>query len=439
MTTEAFLDADLVEVGPGSESSCRLEIRNTGSIVESYAIEVLGEPADWTSVEPPAVTVYPGDTGTALVRFHPPRSAQVVAGDRPFAVRVTPTERPDAQVVPEATVRVLPFAAVAPEILPRTSHGRRTGRHEVSVANVGNIPLGVALSGSDPNNQLAFAIRPEVLTVAPGEAAFVQVRARSRKWLWRGQPVTRPFQVDVVADEVEPARLDAATVQQPVLPAGIGRVVAALLVLALLGAGLWYALLRPSVKSLAEEAAQEQVAPVAQQAQAADTRAQEAQTKADQAAAAVSAAPVAPRPTRSPSPTAGTGVPALPPGADSFSRRLAVTAPAGATRTDQYTVPARRVVVLTDIFLQNPQGDEGRLDLVIDGTTVQTVALQNFRDLDYHVVSPIEIPADAVVTLRVNCRQAGTALDGVGGGGGQCRDFALLNGYIRTVSRSPEP
>ncbi|GGM52238.1 hypothetical protein GCM10011608_41400 [Micromonospora sonchi] len=437
MSTEAYLDADLVVVSPGSEASCRLEIRNTGPIVESYAIEVLGEPAGWTSVEPPVVTVYPGDTGSVVVHFQPPRSAQVVAGERPFAVRVTPAESPDTQVVPEGTVRVLPFSAVTPEILPRTSRGRRTGRHEVSVANVGNIPLGVALNGSDPNNRLAFAIRPAELTVAPGEAAFVQVRARARKLLWRGQPVTLPFQVDVVTDDLPPARLDAATVQEPVLPQGIGRVVAALLVLALLGAGLWYALLRPTVKSLAEEAAQEQVAPVAQQARAADTRAQEAQTKADQAAAAVSAAPAPPRPSPSASPPVG--VPALPPGARSFSRRLAVTAPARATRTDQYTVPSRRVFVLTDIFLQNPQGDEGRLDLVIDGTTVQTVALQNFRDLDYHVVSPIEVPAGAVVSLRVNCRRAGTALDGAGGGGGQCRDFALLNGYIRTVSRTPAP
>ncbi|WP_341716238.1 hypothetical protein QQG74_19720 [Micromonospora sp. FIMYZ51] len=438
MTTEAYLDADLVEVSPGSESTCRLDIRNTGSIVESYAIEVLGEPAGWASADPPLVTVYPGDTGSAVVRFQPPRSAQVVAGDRPFAVRVTPAESPDAQVVPEGTVRVLPFAAITPEILPRTSRGRRTGRHEVSVANVGNIPLGVALAGSDPNNRLAVAIRPAELVIAPGEAAFVQVRARSRKLLWQGQPVTLPFQVDVVTDDVPPARLDAATVQEPILPQGIGRVIAALVVLALLGAGLWYALLRPSVKSLAEEAAQEQVAPVAQQAQAADTRAQEAQSKADQAVAAAAGATSAPpRPNPTPSRTPEVGVPVLPPGADSFSRRLAVTAPARATRTDQYTVPSRRVFVLTDIFLQNPQGDEGRLDLIIDGRTVQTVALQNFRDLDYHMVSPIEIPAGAVVSLRVNCRQAGTALDGAGGGGGQCRDFALLNGYIRRVAPSP--
>ncbi|MFD0823199.1 hypothetical protein ACFQ0D_33900, partial [Micromonospora zhanjiangensis] len=133
------------------------------------------------------------------------------------------------------------------------------------------------------------------------------------------------------------------------------------------------------------------------------------------------------------------GRPAVPPGADSFSRRLAPTAATGGTGTDIYIVPSRKVFVLTDIFLQNPQGDEGRLDLSVDGTTVLTVALNNFRDLDYHMVSPIEVPAGKVVSLKTTCRRAGTGLDGAGGGGGRCRDFALLNGYTRTPAATPRP
>ncbi|MDZ5446382.1 hypothetical protein U2F26_27220 [Micromonospora sp. 4G57] len=70
---------------------------------------------------------------------------------------------------------------------------------------------------------------------------------------------------------------------------------------------------------------------------------------------------------------------------------------------------------------------------MVDGRTVLTVALANFRDLDYHMVSPIEVSAGRVISLRTNCRRAGTALDGAGGGGGQCRDFALLNGYTRSA------
>jgi hypothetical protein len=445
MTTDANLDTGLVEVSPGGEASCRLEVRNTGPIVESYVIEVLGDAAGWAQAEPPSLAVYPGSAESVTISFRPPRSAQVPAGERPFAVRVTPTENPDEEVVPEGTVRVLPFAELAPELLPRTSRGRWGGRHELSVANLGNVPVGLALTGGDPDNRLRVAVDPPNLGVAPGEAAFVRVRVRSRRLLWRGHPVTLPFQVAVASEETPPAVLDGATVQEPLLPQGLGRVVAALVVLALLGAGLWYALLRPSVRSLAEEVAQERVAPVAQQASAADSKAQEAIDRTDPNAAPRPSGPTPsnppvppPAPTRSPSPTPPAAAPALPPGAQSANRRLSVTAGTGATRTDQYTVPSGRVFVLTDIFLQNPQGDEGRLELVVDGATVLTVALNNFRDLDYHMVSPMEVRAGRVITLRAACRKAGTTLDGAGGGGGQCRDYALLNGYTRTAS-TPAP
>lgn len=437
MTTDAHLDTDLVEVGPGSEATCRLEVRNGGPIVESYLFEVLGEPAGWASVDPPSVTVYPGAVESVTVRFQPSRSAQVPAGERPFAVRVTPAENPDGQVAPEGTVRVLPFAEVASEILPRTSRGRWGGRHDLSVTNLGNVPLGLALAGRDPDRKLTVVVRPPQVTVAPGEAAFVRVRARARRLRWRGHPVTLPFQVDVTSDDVPPASLDAATVQEPLLPQGLGRLVAALLVLALLGAGLWFTLLRPTVRSLAEEAAEERVAPVAQQARDAGTRAQQADSKAQQAVDAVR--PGQPTPSNpvlppSPTPTGRPGVPTIPAGGESFIEPLSVTVGNGGTRTDRYTVPSGRVFVLTDIFFQNPQGDEGRLELLVDGRTVLTAALNNFRDLDYHMVSPIEVPAGDAISLRVTCRRGGNALDGAGGGGGQCRDFALLNGYTRSTA-----
>ncbi|MFF3852942.1 hypothetical protein [Micromonospora sp. NPDC002575] len=434
MTTDANLDTGLVEVSPGGEAACRLEVRNAGPIVESYAIEVIGDAAGWAHAEPATVSVYPGSAELVTVRFQPPRAPQVAAGERPFAVRVTPIENPGGQVAPEGVVRVLPFAELAPELLPRTSRGRFGGRHELSIANLGNAPIGLALAGGDPDNRLRVAVRPPNLGVAPGEAAFVRVRVRARRLRWQGHPATLPFQLVVSSEETPPATLDGATVQEPLLPQGLGRVVAALVVLALLGVGLWYALLRPSVRSLAEEVAQEQVAPVAQQASVADSKAQEAINRTSPSAPPSGPTPGNPPVPPSPTPTPPPAAPALPAGAQSTNERLAVTAGTGVTRTDQYTVPSGRVFVLTDIFLQNPQGDEGRLELVVDGATVLTVALNNFRDLDYHMVSPIEVRAGRVISLRANCRKAGTTLDGAGGGGGNCRDYALLNGYTRRGS-----
>jgi len=431
MTTDASLDRPVLEAAPGDEAVCLLEISNTGQIVESYALEVLGETAPWTVVDPPTLAVYPGTAAQVALRFRPPRAATVPAAELPYAVRVTPAEHPEEVAVAEGVLRVLPFVETTAEIVPRTSQGRRGGRHEVAVTNLGNVALPVAIAAEDPDDRLEFAFRPEQLTLGAGEAAFVVVHARPRRVLWRGHPVTLPFRVMVMPQDAPPAVLDAGTVQQPLLPRNLGRLVAALVVLMLLAGGVWYALLRPAVTSLAKEATRTELAPIARKADAADTTARRAEQQAAEAKEAAGGAP-APSPTAS---APGSGLPGAPAGATAFSRRLAAAGGSGTTRTDTYTVPARRTLVITDIVLQNPQGDEGRLDLVVDGATVLTVALNNFRDLDYHLVSPIEVPTGRTVTMRITCGRPGPALVGASGGA-QCRDFALLSGYQRTVARA---
>ncbi|WP_213450321.1 COG1470 family protein [Rhizomonospora bruguierae] len=431
MSTVAALEQPAVEVLPGAEAVCGLRIRNDGPIVESYAIEVLGDVAEFASAEPSTLSVFPGTDGYALVRFTPPRTSRVPAGDLPYAVRVMPVERPDDQVVPEGLVRILPFTETGAELTPRTSKGWRGARHEVAIDNRGNVPLQVGVGGSDPDNRLAIATRPAALTVAPGQAAFVTVAVRPRRLLWRGQPVTYPFQVLLAPEADPPVTLDGATVQTPLVPRGAGRVLAALLILLLLGAGLWWGVLRPAVRSAAREATAEQIAPVQQKAVEASAAAE----KAVQAASGGGGA--ATQPTGgAPAPTP-TAVPpgTVPDGTTPVTRRLTTSSGGGGTDTSRYTVPAGRTITLTDIFFQNPQGDDGRLDLLVDGQTLFTQSLANFRDLDYHLVSPIEMKAGAVVSLRVTCGAPGRTLAGATGGT-RCREFALLGGFQR---RTPTP
>ena len=89
--------------------------------------------------------------------------------------------------------------------------------------------------------------------------------------------------------------------------------------------------------------------------------------------------------------------------------------------------------MVTDLYLQNPQGDEGRLELMVGDRVYLTWSLANFRDLDYHSVSPIEVAPGAAVALRTTCTRAGTPL-AAGGAAGQCREFALLSGYQKAAT-----
>lgn len=434
MTTLARLETPALDLPPGGEAVALLTIRNAGDIVEAYHFEVLGDAARWTTVEPPAISVFPGTEEQARVVFRPPRAPWVTPGDLPFGVRVIPSERPDEVVVPEGVVQIHPFSETTAEILPRTSRGRRSAKHEVAIDNRGNTPLKVGVNGTDPDGALAFQARPPTLAVPPGEALFVNMKVKHRRTLWRGQPVTRPFQVLVVADSHPPVTLDASTLQDPIVPRWAGRALLVCLIgLVALGA-LWFGLLRPTIQSAAKDA-------VATPLRAADKKASTAQDTANQAENKADAA-LNPSDPRNPlNPTNPNGVvppktsppPSPPPGAvvRSFGERIPAEPLANGVATGTFRTPEKTTAVLTDLILQNPQGDTGRVDVIVDNKLLLTLSMANFRDIDYHFVSPLEVGPERTVQLRVTCQTPGPQQLVGATGGNRCRQFLTMTGTTR--------
>ena len=74
MNPVLVLDGDRLVVEPGGEARATLRIRNAGARVEEYALSVVGPPAEWAEVVPPAVSVYPGTDTEVSIVFRPIRS-----------------------------------------------------------------------------------------------------------------------------------------------------------------------------------------------------------------------------------------------------------------------------------------------------------------------------------------------------------------------------
>jgi len=228
-----------VPVVPGGNATCAVRVRNTGTVVDSFTISVLGEAAGWTTVAPPLLSLFPGSEGTVELYFAPPRKPGLTAGPMPFGVRVVPSEDPDGSVVEEGELEVLAFQELTARITPRTSEGKRRARHDIVVDNRGNAPLEVALAASDPDEQLAFDLRPDTLAVPPGQSARATVRVAARKGFARGADKHRPFQVKVKTGPADPPTLlDATLVQKAGLPGFVFPLVAGVVALALIAAVL---------------------------------------------------------------------------------------------------------------------------------------------------------------------------------------------------------
>ena len=415
MGATASLAPRALKAEAGGEARCEVKIRNAGTVVDQFIIDVLGTAAEWAECEPTSVNLLPGDEATVSVVFKPPKDYSARAGEMPFGVRIFAKEDPKGSTVEEGTLEVMPFGLLEAEIVPRTSRGRRRGVHEIAVDNRGNTQVNADLLATDADQLLRYDIHPPAIVCEPGTATFAKVIVRPKKRFWRGPAKTIQFQVTAAPQGTPAATADGAIVQESLIPKWLPTALAALLALALVFAVLWFTLFKPKIQDTAKDAAKQELQQsqdaakqAAQNAGKAAGAAQTAQNAAVQAATGKGTAGAGGNqgttPTTSPNSAALTNLIA---GGDEASFRLdahVATPPGTDTETASTAIPAGKSLFLTDIIVQNPQGDSG--SLVIngpDGKALLTFGLDNFRDLDYHFVAPILYKQSTPPQIVVNC------------------------------------
>jgi hypothetical protein len=390
-----------------------------------------------------------------------------------LGIRVISSEDPAGTVVEETTVNVAPFSDITVELVPRVARGRVMGRTQLAVDNRSNCIYRAELSGTDPQGQLGFAFRPAVVDVIPGAAAFVKIGIRPRNRFWRGPEKTIPFRLTLTNDPVAiplsgqvatgdveaparqgqgttpggpaaagraggpgragpapPARVPSSTgtavapprsptphpeeicadgsmLHGPMLPRWLIALAAALVGLAVLLVILWYALFRPQIRSTAQNEVNKQLAangitPVS--------------TAGGSKSAGSTGAPSGGNGQPSgatPSGSTGTGS-----GRASGGASTAVGAGGTINQAKQasgngtfviFNVPKGRSLQITDLLVENSAGDVGNLTLARNGTPVMQWAMANFRDLDYHWITPTVFgPGSQVQMIVSGCTGACT-------------------------------
>ncbi len=388
------LASDSVQVTPGATATLGVTVRNTGTVVDQFAIDVLGDAAAWATAEPPALSLFPGTEGTTTVTFAPPRSAEIAAGTVPFAVRASSHEDPAGSAVEEGTVAVGAFSQTFAELLPRTSRGSRGATHELAVDNRGNSRLNASLEPSDPDQLLAFDVRPPGMVVEPGTSQFAKIHVRPRQRFWRGTPKTRPFALAVTTPDGPPINLEGTMLQEAMLPGWLLPALAALAALAVLAAILWLTVLQPSIKSAATQALIDAgITPIATPGGGS--------SDGGGSTPAPSSAVITPAPS-GPAPSSGSGG-GLNLGGTPVDGRLSVdgTNPTG-------VAPNKTTLYVTDLVFANPNARTGTMQLKRGTLVIMNLRLEDFRDLDFHFVTPIVVRSGEQLTLSASCTSAGT-------------------------------
>ncbi|MEU5078412.1 MULTISPECIES: COG1470 family protein [Streptomyces] len=442
------LDIPEVVVAPGDIATTTVTVRNDSDIVEAYSLEIVGDCAAWTTVEPARVSLYPGTSETVTLRLEPPRSPEVRAGEVPLGVRVLPAEHPESVRVLETTVRIGAFHELHSELAPRRRRGWLRGRYRLAVRNQGNTPVRVGFTAGQAGEELAFAFTPAEHPLEPGESAEIGLRVRTGKPVWFGAPVVWPFTVDAAETGEQDAPrpdepavrtpLDAEFVQIPIFPKWLLALLAALLALLL----AWFMLVRPAVRSAAKEAATEAVQPRPTPAGEQGADGQTPGTAPGTGTGTGTGKGTAPgagsggQGTGGPGGAGGdgtsvgngTGV-----GDGQISQTIDVQSTRGQTKPGTYPVPEDSVFEVTDIVIANFQGDEGLMTITFGDRKITTIALETFRNQDYHWVTPIKIPENDTVTVEVTCEKPGTPATGRQAQG--CHEVVNVSGTLRRTAQ----
>jgi hypothetical protein len=385
MAATATLASKAVTVTPGGEAVSEVRVRNSGTVVDQFTLEVLGDASAWAIVEPAVIPLFPGAEAVARIRFKPPKSSSVPARAIPFAVRVKSREDARASLVEEGVVEVGPFNDTFAELIPRTAKGRSRAHARLALDNRGNVRISARLTAADPDRKLNFTITPPALSSEPGTASFASVRMSPKQRFLTGPPKTNPYKVIVHQDNLPPIAVDGTMQQEGLIPPWLLPALIGLAALALVLVLLWFFLVKPNIQSAATQAVAPQTSSL--QAQVNSLKAQNPPTTGGGGGGATGANPF---------------------GGDAYAARL--------VGSNSLTVPADGGLSVTDLVFENPNGLTGDLKLSrFNAKTNQDqvllqLKLDNFRDLDFHFITPLTFQKNDKIELTCTPPE-GTACD----------------------------
>ena len=447
MAVSASLSVARVEVAPGSHATAKLTLRNTGSVVDEFRIEILGPAAAFTTAIPETVPLFPGAEATVELTFAPLLDSKTATGEIDVAVKVTSKEDPDGSAVEELVVYVGGFSDAYAELVPRTIRGARSAKTELAIDNRGNARIEASAAGVEADGALRFEIEPPGFGVDPGAANFARVEVRPNKRFLRGPDRTYPFKVVSETKGSGTLTADGMFIQRAILPHWLVRALLALLLALIALALLWQFAFKPVVRSAAKNAAKADVSQAAQDAAKLAVAAVDSGKGSGAGAGAgaggdtTAAGSGSGSGSSSDTTAAGSGAGSGNGGGDgtgddgrggtSTAKRIEVEVALNDTKSGDWT-PAEdkdKQFNLTDIVLQNPKGDTGLLRVKRGADILLESALENFRDLDFHFVAPYVYKSGEKLTIEIVCKNPDTA--------GNCKAAATLTGFLKAAPPPP--
>jgi plastocyanin len=228
----AALSTEVLLGAPGATVGCDVRISNTAEEAAAVDLRLTGPAAPWGLVLPAALVVAPGATAMARVELELPLVQDVAGTSWPFTVEVAGGDRWGSPIALAGRVEIAEVDDLRASLTPLVARARRTTTHRLTVDNRGTAARSLRLVPSADDPDLRVRLADDVVEVAPGQQASVEVTvARCRSsFARRSRP--HPFALALTEDGDSVAMAEATHFQDPV-PWGRGVVAVLALVVAL--------------------------------------------------------------------------------------------------------------------------------------------------------------------------------------------------------------
>lgn len=100
----ASLTPAQLSVEPGGEVTCEIRVRNLGTVVDRFQLELQGNPGQWSLIEPATLSLFPETESSAVLHFRPPRTPRVQAGRPDSGSRLLPAPHRRYLLLPRASL-----------------------------------------------------------------------------------------------------------------------------------------------------------------------------------------------------------------------------------------------------------------------------------------------------------------------------------------------
>jgi len=186
----------LVQADPGETVEVRIEVVNTGELIEGVTAHLIGLPDGQIAVEPQLLPLFPDAQGQITLSIGVPTDQP--AGLHPLSIAVvshgagSPTQHVDVDLSVSARPNVLLTAD------PQTIRSKRAGRFVLTVHNSGNVALDTSLAARAEDKRTRTRFTAEEVHVPPGTAVPVILNVKGAR-LFTGSEIDRTVAVALVA------------------------------------------------------------------------------------------------------------------------------------------------------------------------------------------------------------------------------------------------